>query len=361
MFDPARRRPTLAACLLGACLVAACGQPDTVSITTVRERPEPRGEAPDTPDWHRLRLKAPAGAARPRLAWDLPAGWKHAPTTTRPYNFVLEGDAHTDAYLTAMEKLQGTLLDNVNRWRRQMGQPAVDAQALAAYPRHRIFDDEGVLVEAQGTFTPMGGGEPEAGWMLLGLIHEAPQQFVFFKMVGPEGAVLARKAEFLSLAASFRRETGPASGDEAPSGRPALAWEAPPGWRSRGRTGAREVTFDVEGASASCWVLFLPGEAGGVTANVNRWLGEVGQPPLDDAAVRELPRIPALGTQGVLVEGRGDYRGMSGEPVEGSMLLGFICPLGDRTLFVKMVGPADAMQEQRENFESFCRSLRFEE
>jgi hypothetical protein len=41
-------------------------------------------------------------------------------------------------------------------------------------------------------------------------------------------------------------------------------------------------------------------------------------------------------------------------------MLGLICPLPERTLFVKLVGPAATVRAERERFEEFCRSLRFE-
>lgn len=349
------------ACLAAASTLAACGDAPPSKITEVRNLEEPRGRfPPHAPMWHRFGLPPPQGA-QPKLGWDLPAGWKHAPTQSRPYNFVIEGDAETSAYLTALGKVQGTLTDNVNRWRRQMGLDPVDQAAVDALPRKPIFGNEAIFVDVAGAFKSMAGGEPKAGWRLLGLMFDAVDQYVFFKMVGPDATVSAQRAGFLSLAASFRRER--AGSPEAASPRPPpkkagkLTWKTPTGWTSKGRSGMREVTFSVEGTEASCWVLFLPGSAGGLTANVNRWLREVGNEALSEDQIAKLERLDVLGTQGVIVDGEGNYQGMGGPATKGARLFGLICPLEGRTLFVKMVGPADAMSTQRENFIALCKSL----
>ena len=46
-------------------------------------------------------------------------------------------------------------------------------------------------------------------------------------------------------------------------------------------------------------------------------------------------------------------------PATGRGMLGVVCPLPTHTVFVKMVGPADAVQAEKEEFIVFCRSLEF--
>jgi hypothetical protein len=200
---------------------------------------------------------------------------------------------------------------------------------------------------------------------MLGLIFETPSEFVFLKLVGPDAKVSAEREAFLALAASLRRpEAPPPSAGGMPEGHPptagGLAWTAPAGWVDKGRSGIREVTFTVPGETGDgieCWALFLAQDGGGLEANVNRWLAEVGQPSLTAEQVAALPRLQVLGRASVLVEGTGDYKGMGGPEQSGAGLLGLICLLPGRSLFVKMVGPAEAVAAQRENFVRFCESL----
>ncbi len=366
----ARPSYLLLAGLLAAVLLAGCGDSGPSVITDIRDLDKPRGTFPaDGPLWHRFGLEPPTGAGAPLLAWDLPDGWKHEATQMRPYNFVIEGDKETSAYLTALGKAQATLGDNVNRWRDQMGQPAIDQKAVDALPLKPLFGNDAIFVDVGGDFTGMmGGGDAKKDWHLLGLMFEAGQQHVFFKMTGPASTVVPQREKFLALAASFRREERTAS-PEAPArpeppkpSRSKLTWTMPDGWTSKGRSGMREVTFQVEGTNAECWIVFIGGTGGGMLANVNRWLGEVGQKQLTEDEVAKLPRINVLGTQGVIVEGQGDYSGgMGGAAIKGALLYGLICPLAGRTLFVKMVGDADVMKGQRARFIAMCESLALEE
>ena len=52
---------------------------------------------------------------------------------------------------------------------------------------------------------------------------------------------------------------------------------------------------------------------------------------------------------------------MDGKEVEGAGLLGIVCLLDDRALFVKFVGPAQLVRKHKDEFLAFSRSLRIEE
>jgi len=51
---------------------------------------------------------------------------------------------------------------NVNRWRGQFGQPAIDEAELAKLPKLALFDFDAVRVEVEGAFTTMSGEKREA-------------------------------------------------------------------------------------------------------------------------------------------------------------------------------------------------------
>ncbi len=104
----------------------------------------------------------------------------------------------------------------------------------------------------------------------------------------------------------------------------------------------------------------LGGCAGGVVDNINRWRGEMQKQPLSAQDVDRLPRIDVLGQQSPLLEEDGSYRGMGGPKVEKGMLFGVVCSLSDVTVFIKMVGDAEAMRAAKNDFLKFCASLRIE-
>lgn len=98
---------------------------------------------------------------------------------------------------------------------------------------------------------------------------------------------------------------------------------------------------------------------GGVAANVNRWLAQFGRPPLDDAALAALRRVPVAGSEGVWVEAEGPYRAAMGRPEEaGFALAGVLAEAEGQTLSVKMVGPAAEVAAEKPALESFAASLK---
>jgi hypothetical protein len=105
----------------------------------------------------------------------------------------------------------------------------------------------------------------------------------------------------------------------------------------------------------------MGGSAGGIDMNVNRWLDQVGNPALKPAEISQLPKIDVLGAKGVLIESYGTYSGMGDESKKGAGLLGIVCMLDGRAVFVKFIGPADLVKREKDNFIAFSRSLRPQE
>jgi len=140
-----------------------------------------------------------------------------------------------------------------------------------------------------------------------------------------------------------------------------FTWTAPEGWTQAPATAMRIVNFTIGAdGQTECYVTVLKGTGGGVEMNINRWRAQMGMEsePLNAGAVENLPKIPMLGKQVPLAEVAGTYKGMSGEPKSGYMLMGTICELGSESVFVKMIGPESAVRAEREKFIAFCGSLK---
>lgn len=136
-----------------------------------------------------------------------------------------------------------------------------------------------------------------------------------------------------------------------------LKWEAPVSWEKRPAQAMRLVTYAPKGSvSSECSIFILSGPAGGLEANINRWRSQVAQPPLSDEEIAALPRLALLNNEAVLVEMSGVLTNGKGEKVP-SMIYGLVCPYEESTLFIKMTGPVDEMQNEKENFHSFAASL----
>jgi hypothetical protein len=151
---------------------------------------------------------------------------------------------------------------------------------------------------------------------LLAAMLPHQEQMWFFKMIGPEEAVGLHKAEFERFVSSVRF-TGKA---DAP-----LTWAVPEGWREeqqeinpKNLAGLRRfATFRVgpDDSAPEVTVLPLPrlAEAGSVLANVNRWRGQLGQPPVTEAELgkvtTELKVGDAVATMvDITAPGTGDRR-----------------------------------------------------
>lgn len=137
----------------------------------------------------------------------------------------------------------------------------------------------------------------------------------------------------------------------------AFQWTTPDGWERAPDRAMRLATFLTQDGAVECVVSLLSGSAGGVAANLNRWRAQMGQPPLSEDAVAALPMLEILGRKSPMIDVSGDYAGMMGEAAPGQRMLGAVCPLEEQMLFIKMVGPADAVAAEAAHFRAFCASI----
>jgi hypothetical protein len=291
---------------------------------------------------------------REAFTFTLPDTWVEQPATEMRWINLRAGDAEC---WVLMLPGGGDLLANVNRWRGQLGQPPLDDAGLAALPRRPVFGIPAVLVEGRGTYE----GRPEQA--LLGLMAPNSGGMLAVKMVGPVATVARERERFFafagSLAPSAKLRALAGTGPEAAAGTASgWTWSVPAGWRVGPARDMREATFFAGPADAvECWISVLSGDAGGMLANVNRWRGEVGLPPVSRLDEQPRESVPMLGTEALFVTLSGTWTGR-GSRIEDATLLAVACPLSDRVLFVKMVGPRAAVDGERARFLELVRSLR---
>jgi hypothetical protein len=320
---------------------------------------------------------AAAGAARKPFVWDLPPGWKDRPDPQqrRVGSFVVGGNDDGDCSIALLAGDAGGVAANVNRWRKQMGLGALPAETVKRLPTRSILGRPATIVAAEGSYTGMGDARPRANFKLLGaiLVLETGRQTatVFVKMVGPRALVDAESAHFAALCDSIEiagHDGTPGAKEPASASTPTpvparstdgapLVWDAPAGWKDLGPKPMRLVTFGIR-TETECYVSVLPGAAGGVEGNLNRWRKQMGQPPLDAAGVDALPRVTVLGGRAVLTEASGNYVDMAGGKHAHYSLLGAIGTKDSSTVFLKMIGPEPEVQAERDAFLAFARSLR---
>jgi hypothetical protein len=138
-----------------------------------------------------------------------------------------------------------------------------------------------------------------------------------------------------------------------------LRWDLPAGWVERAPSSMRIANFLAAGdPEAECYLTILAGDAGGLGANVNRWLAQMGRAALGSAQMDALPHTRLFDRDAVLLEADGDFTGMGGEARSAQRLIGILLVDPNGSAFFKLVGPADVVARERDAFLALARSLR---
>ncbi len=144
------------------------------------------------------------------LVWSTPAGWgENPPSQMRLIDLRFGDQQEGECYLSAMPGAAGGLLPNINRWRGQMGLPAITDADLEKLPKKKLMGADCYYVELDGEFKGMGdAASAKKDYRLLGIIQSAPELTIFVKMTGPKALVLAQQANFDAFVSSvqFRKK-----------------------------------------------------------------------------------------------------------------------------------------------------------
>ena len=184
---------------------AGCGPPDTVEIGVRRD--ERTGEDParaGATSAQRFGVEelveeepAPSGP----LAFDLPEGWTDlGPSGMRLVN--LSAGEDTQCYVIQLAGEAGGLLENLNRWRSEVGLGPIRAEDVADLEQVELLGEPCPVLEVSGEYQGMGA-ESGAGRTLLATLRIRSEGSVFVKMVGPEAEVAAHRSGFLAFVRSL--------------------------------------------------------------------------------------------------------------------------------------------------------------
>ena len=143
-----------------------------------------------------------------------------------------------------------------------------------------------------------------------------------------------------------------------------LVWETPNGWKeapagASGMAGMRLINLAFGPAGeGECYLSAMPGAAGGLAANVNRWRTQMGLPEMSEEELAKLPKKTFLGREATFVSFDGDFKGMDAASAKtGYRMVGLVQPAPEFTLFVKMTGPKELVAANEAAFDQFCQSI----
>ena len=132
-----------------------------------------------------------------------------------------------------------------------------------------------------------------------------------------------------------------------------LKWETPEMWTEVEGHSMRLASFTVPTTKGEgdLSITTFSGISGGIEANVNRWLGQIGLEPL---SLIEIQKI-SLTSRGKL----GDYQyfKLINEDQKESAILASIFQLDGRTVFVKLSINVGGIVESESEFRAFCESI----
>lgn len=139
---------------------------------------------------------------------------------------------------------------------------------------------------------------------------------------------------------------------------PRVGWKTPAGWKETPTGEMRVASFSVtdgHGKQADVSVIPLSGTGGGDLGNVNRWRGQVGQPPVTEAELGKIAETIEVGGRPAALF---DQSGKSAED-EPTRILAVIQHRDGTAWFFKMTGDEPLVAREKTAFIEFLRSFQF--
>ncbi len=331
---PARKKLLLLAFV--ALLLSSCKD----KSITVYEAPK------DTPSKHQ-HGEASAPTQENDLSWEKPETWEATALSSfrkGSFAFTSADGQKIDISIIAFPEKAGGLLQNINRWRDQLHLPPISqdqlsdnttAISIAGQPATQVeIVSETAIIEGQFKSR------------IIAAILSENQQSWFFKMVGTDAAVLSQKKTFISFLASVKKETPPSS--EVAQTHQEIAYQKPTGWKELPPTSPRHASFQVKEVG-DISIISFPGDVGGNLANINRWRGQIGLPPISNEDLDTT-------TETIMV---GDNPALIVHLENQESILTAIITQGSKTWFIKFRGPSDVVADEKKTFLQFIQTIHF--
>jgi hypothetical protein len=284
-----------------------------------------------------------------------------------------------DVSVVPLGGMAGRDIDNVNRWRGQIGlTPVGEAELAKLSEAVQIAGQEGKLYDLAGKNADSG----EKNRMLAAILRRGDTAW-FFKMLGDDALVAEQRNVFVEYLKSFSfpddsapAEAGtpnalppshPPIGNISPASLAAGAsssnegkpqWQVPSGWKEIDGGQFLVAKFIVTDSTNSgvLNVSMSAGEGGGVAANVNRWRGQLDLSPLSQSNLDKLvTSVDIDGGKAILVD-------MTGADVKSgakTRVIGAIVSRPQQTWFYKLMGPAELVEQQKDAFTKFVQRVKY--
>ncbi len=348
---------------LSAALLVSCDKNSEIKVYRVSKAPLEQS-APQQQD------AIPTNTAAPRMPSGLaptaetavttPPNWEAQPLSQmRQASFLVKGDngAAADISFVSLGSAAGNVLENVNRWLGQLGQPSITEQKLGemAQRLHTSLGDV-TIVDLAGL---LDNADPARDGRIIAAMVTTANATLFFKMRGNADLAEAQKSDFIKWVAvvcNAQTQAGPPQMPAAPpqtTSAPQIKWKTPEGWTEVPPSSMRYASFNApaeDGGKIDISVVTFPGDGGSDADNINRWRGQMGLAPVDANALTS--QIAPLKTEDTTFSTT-DIAG------DKTRTIAAWTRRDGRVWFFKATGPNAAVEKEKPNFVKFIESVRF--
>jgi hypothetical protein len=334
--------------------LTACEKNSEIKVYRVSKAPLEES-APQQQDRMPGGLPPPAGTAV-----TTPPNWEAQPLSQmRQASFLVKGDngAVADISFVSLGSAAGNVLENVNRWLGQLGQPPITEQKLGeiAQRLHTSLGDV-TIVDLAGL---PDNADPARDGRIIAAMLTTNNSTLFFKMRGNADLAEAQKGDFIKWVAAVcnaQTQAGPPQMAALPpqtTSSPQIKWQAPEGWTEVPPSSMRYASFSASadnGDKIDISIVTFPGDGGSDADNVNRWRGQMGLVPVDASTVTsQVAPLKTADTTFSTTDIAGDK----------TRTIAAWTRRDGRVWFFKATGPNAAVEKEKPKFVKFIESVRF--
>lgn len=298
--------------------------------------------------------------------WQVPNGWQEgASKPMRMATLEIPGDGKPlEVAISALPwpGNEEAMLSNVNRWRKQLQLPEVDAAHVGENSREiKIGDKPMTIVDlrgragSSGMMPPFAGGAGGSAPMLPGAGGG--------QMPAGHPPIDGGAAAGTPPAASPHGAASPQDTPPATASVPLPKFTAPADWKEEPATGMRRAAFTIGGGgktgglvTLSNFPLIKDSMIDDPLQNLNMWRSAVGMPP---ATADDLPKV----SEKTEIDGKPAtfVRVFPDAPAEGGQaVLAAMVTTGDQVWFFKLLGDRGLVVAQEAAFKNFLKSVHFD-
>src|SRR4051794_40888135 len=225
--------------VLSAALFVGCEKNSEIKVYRVSKAPleESAPQQQEAMPTNTAAPRMPGGlASAADISVSVPANWEPQPLSQmRQASFLVKGDngAVADISFVSLGSAAGNVLENVNRWLDQLGQPTITEQRLGEIgQRLRTSLGDVTIVDLAGL---PDNGDPARDGRIIAAMLTIANSTLFFKMRGNADLTEAQKGDFIKWVAAVcdaQTSSGTAQIAAAPrtANAPQIRWKTPENW-----------------------------------------------------------------------------------------------------------------------------------